>query len=103
MQAIQATTELHCRPQNPRREFFFPNALCLALALLAAGDRDDLLEYLLPNLLRAHPIKDNPSIDVHVAHKIVVHRRVGGDLDRGSWLEAEHGAAPGGEDDHVGA
>ena len=49
------------------------------------------------------PVENHAGVDVHVVDHVVVHRRVGGHLDRRRRFAAEDGAAPGREDQHVGA
>src|ERR1051326_2397541 len=94
---------LHYRPDDPGREFFFADAGELALAPLAGGDRDDLLEDLPADLGQRSALEDHPAVDVHVLRHVPVHEAVGGELDRGHGLAAEHGAAARREADDVAA
>src|SRR5262249_38932281 len=63
----------------------------------------DLLENLPAHDVHRRAFEDNAGVDVHVVDHVLVHGRVGGDLDAGSGLAAEDAAAAGGEDQHVGA
>ena len=100
-QIVVAILEL--RPHGPRHEFFVAEAVEFALGFLAAGDGEDLLEDLAADVVDAAAGEDFAGVDVHVVDHPLVHRRVGGDLDRRHRLAAEATAAAGGEDHHVGA
>src|SRR6266545_4654629 len=94
---------LHYRPDDPGGEFLFADAGELALRPLARGDRHDLLEDLPSHLRQRRALEDDAAVDIHVLLHVAVHERVGGELDRGHGLAAEHRAAAGGEADEVAA
>src|SRR6266508_3542524 len=94
---------LHYRPDDPGGEFLFADAGELALRSLARGDRHDLLEDLPSHLRQRRALEDDAAVDIHVLLHVAVHERVGGELDRGHGLAAEHRAAAGGEADEVAA
>ena len=56
-----------------------------------------------PSSSRLTPSRTFPGVDVHIGFLVGVEGRVGGDLDSRRGLEAERGAAAGGEDDDVAA
>src|SRR4051794_39899162 len=100
----RATTRLHRRAQHPWRELGAAEIKTLALGRLARRGLEDELENALAALLDALLAFENgAAIDVHVLFHAPVHRRVGGELDRGRRLAAEHAAAAGGEADQIGA
>src|SRR5262249_52495142 len=94
---------LHDGPDDPGRELLLADTGELALAPLAGGVRLYVLEDLPPHLGQRRALEDHPAVDVHVLRHVAVHEAVGGELDRRHRLAAEHGAAPGGEADHVAA
>src|ERR1700749_3149761 len=95
---------LHRRSEHPRRELGAAEIKALALGRLARGGLEDEVEDALAAFLHALlAVEDGAAIDVHVVFHALVHGRVGGKLDRGRRLAAEHAAAAGGEADEVGA
>src|SRR5438067_501612 len=93
----------HCA-QVPRDEFVRSEAVPFALAGLARGGGEHQLEDLAPRLRdRERSIQDLAAIDVHVVLHPLVHRGVGGDLDRRRGLAAVYRAAPGSKADEVGS
>src|SRR3984893_18730900 len=87
---------LHYGPDDPRSEFLFADAGELALAALAGGARDDLLEDLPADVGQRGALADHPPAEFHVLRHVPVHEAVGGELDRRHRLAAEHRAAAGG-------
>src|SRR5262249_23367607 len=78
---------------DPGPELLLADAGPLALGLLPGGDRDDLLEDLAADDGKRRPLQDDAAVDVHVLFHVTVHERVGGQLDGGHRLAAEHRAA----------
>src|SRR5262249_35503049 len=99
----QVLTRLQRRPDAPRRELLLADAVQLALRLLPRCHRENLLEDLFTHDLNRRALQNDAGVYVHVGFHMRVHRRVGGDLDRRGGFAAEHRAAAGGEDKHVGA
>src|SRR5438105_1886391 len=69
------------RPDRPRGEFFLADAVDLTLRLLAAGDRQNLFEYLPADNFHRRAFENDAGIDVHVVEHVMIKRRIGGDLD----------------------
>src|SRR5438874_8676560 len=78
------------RPDGPRRELLLADAVDLALGLLAARNRQNLLEDPPADFLHRRPAQNHAGVDVHVVDHVFVHRRVGRHLDRRGRLAAEH-------------
>src|SRR5438105_1889871 len=94
----------HRSPKHPGRKLGAAEIETLALGRLAGCRFQHQLENALAALLHGFlAFEDGAAIDVHVVFHALVHRRVGGELDRGGGLAAEHAAASRGEADHVGA
>jgi len=92
------------RAEHPGRKLGAAKVKALALGRLARGRLQDEIEDALAALLDALlAFEDGAAIDVHVLFHALVHGRVGGELDRGRGLAAEHAAAAGGEADEIGA
>ena len=89
------------RPDLPGDEFFVAEAVQFAFGFFAAGDCEDLFEDFAADLFDAAAGEDFAGVDVHVVDHPLVHRRVGGDLDRRAGLAAVAAAAAGGEDHDV--
>src|ERR1700733_12359338 len=103
-QERRQSTTLHRRAEYPGSEFGAAEIEALALGRLARGGLEHQVENALAALLhRFLAIEDGAAIDVHVIFHALEHRRVGGELDRGRGLAAEHAAATGGEADEIGA
>src|SRR5437868_5941384 len=96
--------KLERRAQVPGHELVVAVAEILALGL-AAGSRldnqfEDLAAHAGDGLFTGG---NDAAVDVHVLFHLMIHGRVGGDLDRRRRTATEAGAAAGGEDDDVGA
>src|SRR2546430_7172865 len=78
-----ATPSLHHGADDPRRELFLAHAGALALAALAGGHRDDLLEDLAADGGQRRALDDHAAVDIHVLFHVAAHQRVGGQLDGG--------------------
>ena len=70
---VQFLNHLHLksRPNAPRGEFLLADAVDLALGLLAAGYRQDLLENLLADVVDRRPFQHVAGVDVHVVDHVV--------------------------------
>src|SRR6516164_5630432 len=91
--AKRCASGLQGGPNRPRRELLLAHPIQLTLRLLPTRDRDDFLENLPAHVRYRNAVEDHPSVDVHVALHVFVHRRVGRHLDRRRRLAAEHRAA----------
>src|SRR5262249_19675852 len=93
----------HHRTDDPGREFFLAHPAQLALAPLARGDRDDLLEDLPADDLERRALEDHAAVDVHVVFHVAIHERVRRQLDGRHGLAPEYGAPARREADEIAA
>src|SRR6185312_8924055 len=97
-----ATVRSEGGAELPGGELVLAVAVGLALRPGPGGDRQHQLEDPLAHLLDAGGAVDYlAAVDVHVLGHLLVHRRVGGELDARHRLAAEARAAPGGEGDEI--
>src|SRR2546425_12667548 len=98
---LVARPRSHHGADDPGRELLLADAGELALAPLAGGHREDLLEDLPPDDRERRAFEDHAAVDVHVVFHVAVHERVRRELDGRHRLAAEDRPAPGGEADDV--
>ncbi len=99
-----ATRTSQHRPDLPGVEFLFADALTLALGAFGHSATSRINSNIRrPALSTDSPSSTVPAFEVHVVDHPLVHRRIRGDLDARRRLQAEHAAAPGGENQDVRA
>ena len=103
MTRVLDMTGLEHGTNQPGNEFLVANAVLFTLRLLAARDRQDLLEDFVSHGFDRCTAQDLACVDIHVILHSLKHWGVCRDLDRGYRLAAIAAASPGCENNDVSA